>query len=116
MSATFGSLDGSVRSIASGPQVSISAADGVRSAGIVGTATDTAGTITVQAEEAGPLVHVSFNAPYPGSVVVQLSAMTDAAALCGLYVTASSTSFTVHAASAPGNTVTFSYTTTGVLA
>ena len=114
MSAAVWSNDGSGGRTVSGPQAVVTAGDSARSAGPVGSCVDRAGTVTVQADEAGPLANVSFADPFTGSVVVMLTAASEAAAKCGLFVVPSSNSFTVHAAEAPGNTVTFSYLTLGV--
>jgi len=81
----------------------------------VGRCVDAAGVVTVEPKSAGALAHVSFFASLSGSPVVHLTPMSKAAASCGLYVVPGSTSFTVHAAEDPGNTVTFGYSAQGVL-
>lgn len=93
----------------------MTAGDSATTATPIGPCVDHAGVVIAQAEEAGPIAHVSFASPLVGSVVVQITPMSAEAAKCGLYVTPGSTSFTVHAAVAPSGTVTFSYLTLGVL-
>ncbi len=98
-----------------GPSVKVSAAPGAVSAAMVGPCVDRAGVVAVTSKVAGELVHVSFSAAQTGFISVQVTPMNAAAAKCGLCVTAGSTSFTVHAAEVPADTVTFSYSTIGVL-
>lgn len=73
--------------------------------------------VAVPTQVDGPVCSVSFDSPYPGTVVVVVSPANAAAAHAGLYVTSSSNDFTVHAVNAePGTAVVFHYFVIGVSA